>query len=134
VVALRDPRDMLLHWLAFGATQGILASDPVRAAAWLALALEQVAFAQQHDGDATLVLRLDALDADPQTPLVTLQRFVSGDDAAPPAPSAAEVVASFAPGPDELAGTFPAGHWQRYRGVLAEAFAQLDDIAARLGY
>ena len=49
MAVIRDPRDMLLDWLAFGASAPFALESPVVAARWLAQSLEQVADLQEQD-------------------------------------------------------------------------------------
>ncbi len=120
VFALRDPRDMLLDWLAFGATPPLRMTDPLTAAQWLARELEHVAVLHEQDLQPHALLRMDEALADPAT-------------------LAAQVGSAFGvelPVPDALPSPprFPAGHWRAYRDVLAAPFAALTPVAVRLGY
>jgi predicted Zn-dependent protease len=122
LVALRDPRDMLLDWLAFGSTLPPLAMvSPMIAARWLAQVLEQVATLHEQDLFPHQLLRLDAILDQPQA----LADAVSAAIQTPlPAPDANRL------GPPH----FPAGHWRDYAQALAEPFALLTPVAQRLGY
>lgn len=121
IVAVRDPRDMLLDWLAFGAATPLRMESPRIAAEWLATTLGQVAELHEQNLVPHSLLRMDDIGSNP--------RVVAGllGDAlglALPAP------------PPGLFGTdrFPAGHWRIYAAPLAEAFAVLQPVARRLGY
>ncbi len=120
VFALRDPRDMLLDWLAFGATPPLRMESPLAAAHWLAQALEHAAVLHEQDLQPHALLRVDEAVADP----VRLAR-VTG-----------EAFGVALPEPEGLAlpPRFPAGHWRAYRDALAEPFALLTPMAVRLGY
>jgi predicted Zn-dependent protease len=120
VFALRDPRDMLLDWLAFGATPPLRMESPLAAAQWLAQALEHVAVLHEQDLQPHALLRVDDAVADP----VRLAR-VTG-----------EAFGVALPEPEGLAlpPRFPAGHWRAYRDALAEPLALLTPMAVRLGY
>ena len=120
VFALRDPRDMLLDWLAFGATPPLRMQTPVLAAQWLAKALEHVAVLHEQALQPHALLRLDDALTDP----ATLAKHVG------------EAFGVELPEPDALPSPprFPAGHWRAYRDVLAEPFALLTPVAVRLGY
>ena len=120
VFALRDPRDMLLDWLAFGVMPPLRMTDPLAAAQWLARGLEHVAVLHEQDLQPHALLRMDEALADP-------------------AALAAQAGAAFGvalPIPDALPSPprFPAGHWRAYREVLAASFALLTPVAVRLGY
>lgn len=121
LVALRDPRDMLLHWLAFGSATAFRLDDLDAAADWLAQGLEHVASLQDEALFPHALLRLDAAAGD-QPALTALAS--SALQTQLPMPSAQ----AFEP------SCFPAGHWRRYAEVLAGPFARLAPVAQRLGY
>jgi Tfp pilus assembly protein PilF len=127
LVALRDPRDMLLNWLAFGTPQRHVVTDPVAAARWLALALEQFAFARERPRPSLLVVRMREMDSAPLQVAAEVAQFVGG---APPSLEGLERARIALGG---LPTAFAPGHWRRYESVLAEAFAELAPIAERLG-
>jgi hypothetical protein len=117
--ALRDPRDMLLEWLAYDAPQRFAFESPEVAARWLAQALAQVA--DLHEGD------------------LFPHRLLKLDDIAyhPPALAAAvgEALAiNLQPLPSLGIRHFAPGHWRAYAQPLAAAFAALTPVAVRLGY
>lgn len=120
VFALRDPRDMLLDWLAFGATPPLRMESPTAAATWLAQALEHVAVLHEQDLQPHALLRMDEAFADP----AALSRATG------------EAFGVELPLPEGLSlpPRFPAGHWRAYRDALAEPFALLTPMAVRLGY
>ncbi len=122
LIALRDPRDMLLDWLAFGSTLPPLAlASPLIAARWLAQVLEQVATLHEQDLFPHQLLRLDDMLDQPQA----LADAVGAAIQSPlPAPDANRL------GPPH----FPAGHWRDYAQALDEPFALLTPVARRLGY
>lgn len=116
---VRDPRDMLLQWLAFGSPMGIgLASVP-QAAAWLATLLSRVAEVGEQRLYRYALLRIDGMENDN----AALAKAVSD------AVGVELPVYEHAPG----AG-FPPGHWRKYADLLAEPFAMLTPVAMRLGY
>ena len=121
MAVIRDPRDMLLDWLAFGAPAPFALESPVVAARWLAQSLEQVAVLQEHNLFPHRLVRLDGIEYTErgigQAIADALQITI---EAAPPV----------ALGPQH----FEAGHWRAYTGPLAEAFALLAPVAQRLGY
>jgi tetratricopeptide (TPR) repeat protein len=117
--ALRDPRDMLLEWLAFDASQRFAIESPEVAARWLADSLAQVA--DLHEGD------------------LFPHRLLKLDDIAYDAPALAGAVGaaldiSLQPLPSLGIRHFAPGHWRAYAQPLAAAFAALTPVAVRLGY
>jgi Tfp pilus assembly protein PilF len=127
VVALADPRDMLLNWLAFGAPQRMPVPDPLRAAQWLALALEQLAFLARRPQPALSVVWMQQLDESPAEVAASLAQFLGL-----PQPPPVEAMQPAMVGVGGLATGFPAGHWRRYADALREPFAVLEPIALRL--
>lgn len=120
LVALRDPRDMLLEWLAFGALAPPLAMPPPLAAAgWLAAVLGQVATLHEQNLYPHRLLRLDAVLDEPNA----LAALVG---------SALGVTLTPAPSPGDR--RLPAGHWREHAASLGDAFALLMPVAQRLGY
>lgn len=119
LVVLRDPRDMLLHWLANGSPAPFAVTSVNEAAEWLARALAQVATLHEQDLYPHALVRIDGIGNDPQRMadhLGTLFGVVL-----PPAQTL---------GPARM----PAGHWREYQEQLSAAFAQLTPVAVRLGY
>ena len=120
LVALRDPRDMLLDWLAFGAVASPLAiPSPLAAAEWLAAVLDQVATLHEQDLYPHRLLRLDAVVEDAAA-LTTLVGNALGTTLRIPTGTAFR--------------RFPPGHWRDYAAPLAAAFDVLTPAARRLGY
>lgn len=122
LVALRDPRDMLLEWLAFLPPLPLHMESSRAAAAWLATALEQVADLHEQDLVPHRLLRLDDVVDDPGG-LVRMVGEALGGSLPPPPPGALPPSPRFAP-----------GHWRNYASVLADEFALLAPVARRLGY
>lgn len=120
LVALRDPRDMLLNWLAFGAQPLLAIESPQAAARWMAGMLGQVADLHEQDLQPHRLLRLD--DADGPGALFDTLNIALDTDL--PVPAQRHL-----PGP-----WLPAGRWRAYADVLAEPFAHLHAVAQRLGY
>jgi hypothetical protein len=120
LVALRDPRDMLLDWLAFGASAPPLAvTSPMAAAAWLAEVLAQVATLHEQELYPHRLLRLDDVLDDAAALAATVGAAL--DTPVPPARAPAFK-------------RFPGGHWRAYAGVLGAEFDALSPVARRLGY
>jgi len=118
LVAVRDPRDMLLDWLASGAPVPLAVESPQAAAEWLAQGLEQVADLHERDLYPHRLLRLDsAIDSPPALATVIGQAL---GIQLPPLSTAAR--------------RMPAGRWRAYADVLAGPFERLAPVAARLGY
>ena len=120
LIAMRDPRDMLLDWLAFGGQTPFGMASPLAAAGWLAAMLHQVAALDEQSLYPHHLLRLDEAINDPQR-LTDLLGAAINTTLPPPA----------MPGPSPV---FPAGHWRVYAKALAEPFALLTPVARRLGY
>ncbi|MDH5833367.1 tetratricopeptide repeat protein [Luteimonas kalidii] len=117
---IRDPRDMLLQWAAFGSPMHIGLPSYQQAAWWLDLVLHQAAeLLEQQLYRATLV-RIDGCEGDANALAGVLSEALGAQLNVPPP----------APRPPNL----PAGHWRRYTEVLAEPFALLTPVAVRLGY
>lgn len=119
VLALRDPRDMLLDWLAHGAPAPLALESPLKAAGWLAIVLNQLATLHEQDLYPHHLLRLDGIEADPQALAGALQQAFG---------------VPFPPASSLAPARLPAGHWRRYRDVLSESFALLAPVSRRLGY
>jgi tetratricopeptide (TPR) repeat protein len=126
IATLRDPRDLLLNWLAFGAPAGPVFADPFANAAWLANQLEHVLFSRDVLGLPVLIVDMDRFDTDPSDALQAVAAFA----ALPYAPHAASESTTAA----RLQTALPAGRWRAYRDVLGEAFDLLTPLAERLGY
>ena len=119
MIAVRDPRDMLLEWLAFGSAMPFAMPTPARAAGWLAIVLNQVASLVEEQWYPNRVVRTDLIENDPQAAADALAEAMQLKWPAP---------ASTGP------LRFPAGHWREYAQELAEPFAMLTPVAMRLGY
>jgi len=121
LVMLRDPRDMLMDWIAFGAGTPFAAESPQLAAGWLAAALDQIATLHEQNLVPHRLLRVDEVADDPVA-MAALIGSALGSSLPPP--------------PAGLFGTprFAAGDWRRYADQLAGPFAKLAPVARRLGY
>ena len=119
VMAIRDPRDMLLDWLAFGSAAPFALPSVLEGAQWLAGSLSQAAALFEHQWYPNRVVRTDTI----------------GTDARVAADLLGEALGMQLPAPASVGPVhFPAGHWRHYREALSEAFALLTPIAQRMGY
>ena len=119
VMAIRDPRDMLLDWLAFGSAAPFAMPSATEAAMWLAESLHQVAALFENQWYPNRLVRTDDIGHDPAAAANLVSQVLQMQM---PAPSSV--------GPAH----FPPGHWRNYRDPLADAFAALTPIAQRMGY
>ena len=119
LLALRDPRDMLMDWLANGGYLEYQVESPLAMARWMAPRLAQLADLIEGDLYPHREVRMDGIGED--IPAVT--RAVA--DAL-----GTELAVADVHGPSRL----PAGHWRVYREALGDAFALLAPVAVRLGY
>jgi tetratricopeptide (TPR) repeat protein len=119
MVAVRDPRDMLLEWLAFGTSMPFALPDLTRAAGWLATVLSQLALLVDQQWYPNRVVHTDQI----------------GDDPAAAAAAMSEAMGIELPVPATVGmPRFPPGHWREYAEPLAEPFAQLTPVAVAMGY
>jgi Flp pilus assembly protein TadD len=122
MIALRDPRDMLLEWMAFGSPIPFGLPSANDAALWIARQLQHVVALQRDQAQPHKIVRTDHALAD-------LEAFASEiggglgleEIRVPPA-------SMFGP------QRFAFGHWRHYVRPLAEPFALLQDVAVALGY
>ncbi|KAB8315356.1 tetratricopeptide repeat protein [Tolypothrix campylonemoides VB511288] len=121
VIAMRDPRDMLLDWIAYGAPMPLRVESPEAAARWLAQLLGQVAALHEQDWYPHRLVRLDAVSEDPAG-IAQAAGDALGITLSPPPPG------SFGP------RRYGPGEWRRFAGGLGAAFALLAPVAKRLGY
>ncbi len=119
LVVLRDPRDMLLQWLASGAPAPFAVTSVNEAAEWLTRSLTQIATLHEQDLYPHALVRIDGIGNDPEK----MAAYLGGlfGVTMPPAQTL---------GPPRMA----AGHWREYQNELSAAFAQLTPVAVRLGY
>ncbi|MBB5207548.1 tetratricopeptide repeat protein [Chiayiivirga flava] len=129
VAILRDPRDLLLNWLAFGSPQRYDCGDLVAAARWLAGALDALVTLRERALLPLLELGHGVAEGDLATTADTLADFL----ALPAAPHVA-AAQRLRDGPLALPTAFADGHWRHYAAALADAFAPLGAVAQRLGY
>lgn len=118
LAVLRDPRDMLLDWLSYGAALPLRLESPEAAAQWLAAVLEQLAVLHEQDLYPHTLLRLDQVINDPEALAGLVGQAL--DVSLPP--------------PQSTPRRMPAGRWRAYAGALAGPFATLAPVAVRLGY
>ncbi|GAA5066941.1 tetratricopeptide repeat protein [Lysobacter panacisoli] len=121
LVALRDPRDMLLDWLAYGSPVPFALPSPEAGARWLAQTLSQIADLHEHQLYSYRLVKLDTI----------------AQDATGLAQAMADALGIRMPIPPQEAlgpAHFEAGRWREYRDALGDAFALLTPVAERLGY
>ena len=119
IFAVRDPRDMLLEWLAFGSAARFEFPPPELAAEWLASSLGQLAALSENQWFPHRVVHTDGIGNDPQAAAALIGEVLG---VTMPAPASV--------GPPH----FPDGHWRHYAKVLEPAFALLAPAAKQLGY
>src|SRR5690606_19854581 len=119
LAVVRDPRDMLLDWIAYGAAVPLAVTSLAEAAEWLARVMAQLATLQEQDLYPLRLLRIDEVGNDPRAMAALLQEAFGAR--IPPAQAIG-------------APRLPAGHWRNYREVMADAFELLTPVAVRLGY
>ncbi|MDR2871630.1 MAG: tetratricopeptide repeat protein [Xanthomonadaceae bacterium] len=119
IVALRDPRDMLLDWLAFGSPVPLALESPEHGAEYLAAVLEQIAQLHEQDLYPHQLIRLDGIEDDPSAIAAALGEALQ-----------AEISAPSSVGP----ARFPTGRWRDYADALTRAFESLKPVAVRFGY
>lgn len=129
VVAMRDPRDSLLNWLAFGAPQRWPVRDLDQAAEWLALALAHLWEIGKSGRFSLAVVAMEELEAQPDQVLPNLCQFLELSQPPDPTPYLASLSAT-AGWPTAL----PAGSWRRYRDVLDGPFEALRPVIRAYGY
>ncbi len=118
-IVLRDPRDMLMDWIAYGAALPLAVRSFDEAARWLAESLAQIATLHEQDLYPHKLLRLDGIEHDPQAVATVLSQAFGV-----PFPVLQTLGAPRLPG----------GHWRQYRDLLGDQFALLTPVAERLGY
>lgn len=119
LIAMRDPRDMLLEWLASGSPAPFALESPLVGAQWLAQVLGQVADLQEQGLFAHRILKLDEVAHSPTALAQEVANALQIRVVAPPG-TVKQGIAS--------------GHWRQLAQPLAEAFAVLTPVAVRLGY
>ena len=118
VFVVRDPRDMLLQWLARGSPMQFAVPSPLESARWMAAVLAQVADTVAQPLFRSVLLKIDGMEGDAAAIGGRLSETLGLEVPVVPVP----------------VDVLPAGHWRRYAEVLAEPFATLTPIARQLGY
>ncbi len=116
VIVERDPRDLLLNWLAYGWMPGFALHDPVAAARWLNAANQHLAECDTVDGLRVLRVNADAVLADPVGQGAALAQLLGQTELA---------AGAVQRGLGGLSIGLAPGRWQAYTEVLAAPFAEL---------
>lgn len=122
LIAIRDPRDMLLEWLAFGAPQQFVAPEADKAAEWLATGLAHIIALQNEKLQRYAFIRTDHALDDIDGFAKRIGQVLGSEKIAVPPPSGL--------GPRR----FDPGHWRQYAQNLSGPFATLQQAAMALGY
>lgn len=125
---VRDPRDTLLHWLAYGTTPARAIGKPELAANYLLRQYQHLDRMRSSAGLAVSVIRAEDFDADRNALRDRLGQALG----VPPASLVLEapqrqVLANL---PDRL----ESGRWRQYAAPLGKAFRLLAPAAKRFGY
>lgn len=129
VAVLRDPRDLLLNWMAWGSAANVAFPSPAVAAAWLHRQLDQLLAAEAENPGRVIRMDADLLDTDCAT--LSAQLTAAFDLGTPPDMEAAVALSRAANGgPTD----FVAGTWRQYAEPMKALFGPLGEMAVRLGY
>lgn len=129
VAVLRDPRDLLLNWMAWGSAAGFAFPSPAVAAAWLHRQLDQLLAAEA--ANPRQVIRIDADLLDTDRAALSAQLVAALDlETAPDMDTAWSLSRAPNGGPTD----FVAGTWRQYAEPLQALFKPLGEMAVRLGY
>ncbi len=122
MIALRDPRDMLLEWMAFGSVMPYGIASPTDAALWMARQLQHVIALQRSALHPHKIVRTDHVMADIEAFAADVGGGLGLEEILVP--------------PAAMLGSalIPFGHWREYAKPLAEPFALLSEVAQALGY
>jgi tetratricopeptide (TPR) repeat protein len=122
IIALRDPRDMLLEWLAFGSTMPYGIASPTDAALWMARQLQHVVALREENLHPHKIIMTDHAMANVEAFAADVGSGLGLEEIQVP--------------PDAALGPqrFEFGHWRHYAKPLAEPFALLSQVAQALGY
>jgi hypothetical protein len=126
---LRDPRDLLLNWMAWGSAAGFAFPSPAVAAAWLHRQLDQLLAAEAANPKQVVRIDADLLDRDPEALAAQLVAVFGLEDA----PDMAAALA-LAKAPNGGPTDFVAGTWRQYAEPMKALFVPLGEMAVRLGY
>lgn len=129
IVLVRDPRDLLLNWLAFGCPHQYGAADLDNAALWLRHVLEPLLAFRDEQPQRVLLLRGEEVEHDRVGTLARLTGFAGigfRDEA--------RIAQSLPHASGRVRSGFAAGHWRDYAQALAAPFATLQPLAQALGY
>lgn len=129
VAVLRDPRDLLLNWMAWGSAAGFAFPSPAVAAAWLHRQLDQLLAAEAANPSQVIRIDADLLDRDPAA-LAAQLTAAFGLEAAPDIEAAVALAKAPNGGPTD----FVAGTWRQYAEPMKALFVPLGEMAVRLGY
>lgn len=123
VMAVRDPRDALIDWMAFGSMVPFCLPSPAEAARWMAAMLEHVVALSRDPVRPCAIVRTDHAASDASEFARQIGRSLGMSEIRMPHPAV-------------LGGAerVPAGHWRHYATALAEPFALLQGVAVALGY
>jgi len=129
IALVRDPRDLLLNWLAFNGPLNYQLADITIASQWLQHMLAPLLAFRDERPQQVLVLRGEEVESDRAGTLARIATFsgIEFRDEAQRAHSVAHASGRSRSG-------FAAGHWQAYAQVLAAPFASLQPLARALGY
>lgn len=122
MIALRDPRDMLLEWMAFGSPIPFGLASANDAALWIARQLQHVVALQREQAQPHKIVRTDHALADVEAFASEIGGGLGLEEIRVPPAS------MFGP------QRFAFGHWRHYARPLAEPFALLSEVAQSLGY
>ncbi|GAB3732486.1 tetratricopeptide repeat protein [Silanimonas algicola] len=129
VAVLRDPRDLLLNWMAWGSAAGFTFPSPALAAAWLHRQLDQLLAAEAANPQRVIRIDADLLDTDRAALSAQLTQAFDLE-------SAPDMEAAFALSRAANGGAtdFVAGTWRQYAEPMKALFVPLGEMAVRLGY
>jgi tetratricopeptide (TPR) repeat protein len=116
IIVERDPRDLLLNWLAYGWMPGFALQDPAAAARWINRANAHLAQCRTVEGVNVVRVDADAVLNDPASAGGALAQVLGVAELAPGAPQR---------GLGGLAIGLAPGRWEAYTEVLAAPFAEL---------
>ncbi len=125
---VRDPRDALLHWLAFGTTPSRPIIKPELAANYLLRQYQHIDRMRSSAGLAVSVIRAEEFDSD----RAGLRDRLGQALGVPPA--SLHLDSPHRTGLGGLPDRLENGHWRQYAATLGKAFRLLTPAAKRFGY